>query len=217
MKFCRRIWRSSILQSIHQTMRASDIPQEGYLAIGFFWIAQNMETRQDHSTPPQNSGMFAPLERVCVVFRCLWELTVTHCQYTGLGVGWLVFTEILVLAKHASVIQCHWQKSEECDSASHFFMYTVTRKGDVRKLCGTPQKSAVGWASSSHLRRKTIHGITAWLHTLFPLRPWDHRWVSNSSWFVVTKVADNCNRISMDAWFSSRASRRFSTNKANAV
>lgn len=81
-------------------MRVSDFTQEDGLAIGFFWIAQDMETQQGHSTPPQNLSMFAPLETVCVVFLCFWQLTVTHCQYTGLGFGWLVSTYILVLVKH---------------------------------------------------------------------------------------------------------------------
>jgi len=117
---------------------------------------------------------------------------------------------------HKSFSVTH-RNQNNAESAGHFFMYGVVRKDDVRKLHGTSQESTLTWTSSSHLRRKTMHGVTVWLHTLFPQCPWDRRWVSNSSWFVVTKVADNCNKISMDAWFSSRASGRFSTNKANAV
>lgn len=69
--------------------------------MGFFWVAQHMETQQDLSTPPQNWGISASLERDNVIFLCLWELTKTYCKYSALGVGWLVFTQILVLAKHA--------------------------------------------------------------------------------------------------------------------
>lgn len=61
-----------IYTSLYKSNQESLWHQKDCFAIGFIWMAQNIETQEDDSTPPQNSGVFAPLERVCVVFLCLW-------------------------------------------------------------------------------------------------------------------------------------------------